>query len=431
MENDWPVVTVGELADSISDTHKFGKDKLIFLNTSDVLLGEILHGSYSSVSDWPGQAKKSIKRDDILFSEIRPANGRWAFVDIDADDYVVSTKLMVIRSRQNRVVPRFLYHFLTSGKTTRWLQHIAESRSGTFPQITFDQVAALELVLPPKSQQAAISSFLDGLERKITLNQRTNETLESMAKAIFKSWFVDFDPVRSRRVPSSLPEKLADLFPSNFATVNGTEIPSGWSLHPIGELAAIFGGSTPSTKNEAYWQGGTHCWATPKDLSALATPVLLRTERKITDSGLGQITSGVLPKGTVLMSSRAPIGYLAIAEVPVAINQGFIAMKASAGVSNLFLLRWAEWAHDLIVSRANGSTFLEISKSSFRPILVTTPPEQVMTAFDTLVRPLYGKIVCNELESRTLMEIRDTLLPRLMAGEVSIADTERIIGAQS
>ena len=128
------------------------------------------------------------------------------------------------------------------------------------------------------------------------------------------------------------------------------------------------------------------------------------------------------------MSSRAPIGYLAVAEVPVAINQGFIAMKAAAGVSNLFLLRWVEWAHDLIVSNANGSTFLEISKSSFRPILVATPPDALMKEFDRIARPLYSRVVCNERESRTLAELRDALLPKLLSGELRIPDAERIVG---
>ena len=98
MIGEWPIAKVGDLADSISETHKFGKDHLVFLNTSDVLLGKFLHCCYSEVRDWPGQAKKSIRKDDILFSEIRPANGRWAYVNVEADDYVVSTKLMVIRA---------------------------------------------------------------------------------------------------------------------------------------------------------------------------------------------------------------------------------------------------------------------------------------------------------------------------------------------
>jgi type I restriction enzyme, S subunit len=137
----------------------------------------------------------------------------------------------------------------------------------------------------------------------------------------------------------------------------------------------------------------------------------------------------LLPAGTVLMSSRAPIGYLAIAEIPVAINQGFIAMQPASGVSNLFLLRWAEWAHDLIVSRANGSTFMEISKSNFRPISVTTPPDGLMKAYDLIARPLYSRMVANELSSRTLAQLRDVLLPKLVSGEVRITDVDRILGS--
>src|SRR5690349_514105 len=145
---EWPRVRVGSIAQSISDTHRFAKAELIFLNTSDISEGKILHHSYSPVSNWPGQAKKSIKKGDILFSEIRPENRHYAFVDTDAEDYVVSTKLMVIRTGEN-VLPKFLFYYLASREITTWLQHVAESRSGTFPQITFDQIAELELHLPP------------------------------------------------------------------------------------------------------------------------------------------------------------------------------------------------------------------------------------------------------------------------------------------
>jgi len=244
MASKWPTVAVGALADSISETHSFAKEKLIFLNTSDVLLGKILHQDYSVVIEWPGQAKKSIRRDDILFSEIRPGNGRWAFVDRDADDYVVSTKLMVIRPRQDRVVPRFLYHFLTSEETTRWLQHLAESRSGTFPQITFDQVAELELVLPPNPQQAAIAQFLDQLSDKIELNHLMNETLESIARALFKSWFVEFDPVRAKAEGSkpALPQRIATLFPDSFDFIEDREIPKGWSVVGLDRIGRFLNG---------------------------------------------------------------------------------------------------------------------------------------------------------------------------------------------
>jgi type I restriction enzyme S subunit len=226
-----------------------------------------------------------------------------------------------------------------------------------------------------------------------------------------------------------LPAHLYDLFPDSFEESELGEIPAGWEIKPIGDLADVVGGTTPSTNELSYWEGGTHAWATPKDLSGLSVPVLLDTERRITDAGLSQIGSGLLPKGTVLLSSRAPIGYLAVTEIPVAINQGFIAMIPKAGTSNLFLLLWTSVMHEEIVSRANGSTFLEISKANFRPITVATPLATVMTAFDRLARPTYERIVECAYESRTLAHLRDTLLPRLISGEVRISGLKRFAEA--
>jgi restriction endonuclease S subunit len=274
----------------------------------------------------------------------------------------------------------------------------------------------------PTSTQLQIVETLGALDDKIELNRKLNETLEAMARTLFKSWFVNFDPVRAKaegRDPG-LPASIAALFLDSFEDSELGEIPKGWEPKTIGDLATVQGGSTPSTKEPAFWEGGAHFWATPKDLSGLSNPVLLETERRITDAGLTQISSGLLPAGTVLLSSRAPIGYLAVAEVPVAINQGFIAMQPLEGISNLFLLLWAEVAHDTILSRANGSTFLEISKSNFRPIPIVAPPSAVMDAFDRAVRPMYSRIVVNSNESRTLCEVRDTLLPKLISGELRL-----------
>ena len=209
------------------------------------------------------------------------------------------------------------------------------------------------------------------------------------------------------------------------------EIPKGWRVTSIGELAEVGGGGTPSTTNPGYWNEGIHHWVTPKDLSGLSVPVLLDTERRITDAGLAKISSGLLPKGTVLLSSRAPIGYLAIAEIPVAINQGFIAMRAKPGISNLFLWLWASVAHDEIVSRANGSTFLEISKANFRPIAVIVPSPVAMEAFDRHMRSVYERIVECERESRTLAALRDALLPKLLSGELRVGDTARFVEADA
>jgi type I restriction enzyme S subunit len=299
----------------------------------------------------------------------------------------------------------------------------------TMPKLTQGNMNRIPLPAPSLREQRAIAHILGTLDDKIELNRRMNETLEAMARALFKSWFVDFDPVRARAEgrDTGLPPQIADLFPDSFEDSELGAIPKGWEIKPIGDLAGVVGGTTPSTKERAYWDGGTHAWATPKDLSGLSLPVLLDTERRITDAGLSQIGSGLLPKGTVLLSSRAPIGYLAVTEIPVAINQGFIAMAPKAGTPSLFLLLWARIAHAEIVSRANGSTFLEISKANFRPIPVVTPSADVMRVFEELARHLYERIVESARASRTLAALRDELLSKLISGELRVARSDSLI----
>ena len=333
---------------------------------------------------------------------------------------------MLLRCDPGTADSTFIYYFFKSGVGQHALL-MNTSQTGV-PAISrpTTSLKSIRLSLPPLSEQRAIAHILGTLDDKIGLNRRMNETLEAMARALFKSWFVDFDPVRAKAAgrDPGLPKEIAALFPNSFQDSELGEIPEGWGVKPVGDLSDIFGGTTPSTREPSYWEGGIHAWATPKDLSGLSVPVLLDTERRITDAGLSQVGSGLLPTGTVLLSSRAPIGYLAVAELPVAINQGFIAMVAKAGSSNLFLLLWASAAHEDIVSRANGSTFLEISKANFRPIPVVTPSDQVMQAFDQVVRPLYERIVECARESRTLATLRDALLPKLISGELRV--TEKI-----
>ena len=289
-----------------------------------------------------------------------------------------------------------------------------------------DSAANAHYDLPPLEEQRAIAHVLGTLDDKIELNRRMNETLEGMARALFKSWFVDFEPVRAkmegrwRRGESlpGMPAEVYDLFPGRLVGSEVGEVPEGWEVRALGEVTEVVGGTTPSTKIAEYWDGGIHCWATPKDLSALSSPVLLDTERKITDAGLAKIGSGLLPPGTVLLSSRAPIGYLAISEEPVAINQGFIGMPPGDSMSNLFLLNWCHIFRDAILNYANGSTFLEISKSDFRRISTVIPGQAVMHVFNSCAGPLYERIVSNERESAALVIQRDVLLPELVSGEM-------------
>jgi type I restriction enzyme S subunit len=197
-------------------------------------------------------------------------------------------------------------------------------------------------------------------------------------------------------------------------------VPGGWVVKPIGEVVTVKGGGTPSTKVAEYWDGGRHCWATPKDLSGLEDPVLLDTERHITDVGAETISSGLLPAGTVLLSSRAPIGYTALAKVPTAVNQGFIAMVCDGPISPLYVLHWVRSSLEEIRARASGTTFPEISKSGFRPIMLVVPPSALVQAFDAQIEPLFDLVTSNAREAAKLAALRDYLLPRLLSGEVTV-----------
>jgi type I restriction enzyme S subunit len=197
MGSEFQLVRLDEVCQNVSRAFPLKtKEKAIFVNTGDVSQGEFLHYNYSDVASLPGQAKKAILTGDILFSEIRPGNGRFAKVESEnTGDFVVSTKFMVIDLITATMNRDFFYLQLTSKKTLEEFQKIAESRSGTFPQITFDAIGHYPIYKPELETQQTISSWLLSFERKLKLNKELNQTLEQMAQTLFKSWFVDFDPV--------------------------------------------------------------------------------------------------------------------------------------------------------------------------------------------------------------------------------------------
>ena len=265
--------------------------------------------------------------------------------------------------------------------------------------ISQESLANIEIEIPDLPTQRQIAQILTSLDDKIELNLQMNQTLEAMAQAIFKEWFVDFN------------------FPGfDGELVDG--LPKGWRKGKLGDIIDVKGGTTPSTSVDEYWNGDNY-WTTPKDLSNAQSPVLIDTERKITDLGVKQISSGVLPKGTLLLSSRAPIGYLAISQVPISINQGYIAIQGKA-VSNLFMLFWLKENMEAVKSKANGSTFQEISKSNFKLIDISIPSVEVLQRFDEVIDPVFRKIVENVYSNLSLTQTRDTLLPKLMSGQLEV-----------
>ncbi len=321
----------------------------------------------------------------------------------------------------------FLY-WLMRGNLYR--QHVKANTSGsTVRMITKNVILNFQFNCPSIQESIKIAECLDFIEDKIEQNKNTNETLEEIAKALFKSWFIDFDPVKAKAEGRStgLSDEINNLFPDSFVDSDLGEIPYRWSTQEVGSICECVGGGTPSTKEPLFWENGNNFWATPKDLSDLEKPFLFETSKKITDLGIQKISSRVLPIGTVLISSRAPVGYVALAEVPLSINQGFIAIKPSEILSKEYLLNWAQANVEKFKNRASGTTFAEISKQSFRPIKILLPDETVMGAFSDLTKIIYKRIISSMKEIKNLVDIRNILLPKLISGELRIPDAEKII----
>ena len=365
---------------------------------------------------------------DVLLNITGDSVARSCQVDDAVLPARVNQHVAIIRPNPVEIDPRFLRFFLISPEMQSLMLTYAGA-GATRNALTKNMIENFKVPGLNINVQREIGRTLGTLDDKIELNRQMNETLEAMARAIFKDWFVDFGPTRAKmagHAPYLAPDLWA-LFPDRLDDKTG--LPEGWEVSEIGKEVEAVGGATPSTKEPSFWDEDGHHWATPKDLSKLASHVLLDTQRKITDAGVQKISSGLLPVGTVLLSSRAPIGYLAIAEMPTAVNQGFIAMICNKRLPNTFVLFWCHENLDLIKNISGGSTFSEISKKAFRPIPVNVPTEEVISAYESIVRPLCEQIVANTKETVSLAQTRDLLLPKLMSGDIRLRDAEKAVEA--
>lgn len=300
----------------------------------------------------------------------------------------------------------------TTGTAQSWLYYaLSEVRVHPYltgsvqPKLTQRSMNSIELQQPPLAEQHRVAAVLGVLDAKIDSNRRLAAVLEQTAATEFRARFIDF------------------VGENHFVETDSGRVPQGWTVAPVGETLTVVGGGTPSTKEPRYWEGGTHCWATPKDLSGAKSPVLLDTARYLTTEGVSRISSRLLPARTVLLSSRAPVGYTSMSLVEVAVNQGFIAIPPSDSVPSEYVLLWLRENMDLIKAHAGGTTFAEISKRAFRPLPMALPPLAARLEFEALSRPVFDLIAGHEREIRNLSSIRDALLPKLISGEIRVPDT--------
>ena len=315
--------------------------------------------------------------------------------------------------------PRFAYYLLQT-------LDLASFNSGSAqPSLNRNFLYSIPLKIPTRFEQDGIVALLSALDDRITLLRETNATLEAIAQALFKSWFVDFDPVRAKlegRAPEGMDEATARLFPDSFEESELGLVPRGWRVQSFRETIQVIGGGTPKTSNPDFW-GGDIPWFSVVDAPAITDVFVVDTEKHITEAGLNGSSTKLLPTGTTIISARGTVGRLALTGCPMTMNQSCYGLRGLAGDSYFTYFSTKRLVEQLR-QRAHGSVFDTITQESFTGVLVCFPSESSIAAFEGSVEPLMLRIRENLMQAQTLATLRDTLLPRLISGQLRLPQAQ-------
>ena len=332
---------------------------------------------------------------DLVFSRVGSVD-RCSWVSNDEDGWMFSGRCLRVRSKDPKIVyHKYLYYFFCMESIKEYVRNIAVG--ATMPSINTRLLSEVPISLPPIEEQQQIGDSLSVLDDLIEENTKINHHLEQMAQAIFKSWFVYFEPF-------------------------GGEMPDDWREGTLSDLGDVIGGSTPSKAKAEYYTENGFAWITPKDLSINKSKFIAHGADDITELGLRNSSARLMPRGAVLFSSRAPIGYIAIASGEVCTNQGFKSIVPKPNVGTAFIYYFLIENLQPIENMASGSTFKEVSGTTMKGVHAIVPDEDTLRRFQEECTPIFDMQELLESENRQLAALRDTLLPRLMSGELSVAD---------
>ena len=431
MVHDWPTVTIEDIAEKVA-MGPFGssiKVETFVPEGIPIISGQHLRGA--RVDDSPGYnfiaeehaqrlANSNVQRGDIIFTHAGNI-GQVAYIPNDSKytRYVVSQRQFYMRCDRSFALPEFVAIYFKSPEGQHKL--LADALQAGVPSIAqpVTYLRTIEIPLPPLPEQRAIAHLLETLDDKIALNRRMNETRDAITRALFKSWFVDFDPVRAKMEgrDTGLPRPLIDHFPDHFVDSEHGEIPEGWTLKPLGESFSLTMGQSPpgSTCNDhgeglPFLQGRTDFgFRYPENRKYCTAPIRLAES------------------GDTLVSVGAPVGDINMAWEKCCIGRGVAALRHKSGSSS-FTYYSAWWLQKHIgMYEHTGTVSGTINRKRFETIPTLEPRSEPIEMFDTLSGPLDCQIRNSTSEIHALTELRDILLPKLISGEIRLRDAERMV----
>ena len=324
---------------------------------------------------------------------------------VESDFWPLNTSLYVQDFKGND--PRFISYFLGI------LNLGSQNAAGAVPGVNRNHLHAMEVRIPPLPIQHRIAGILSAYDELIENNQRRIRILEEMARSLYREWFVHF------RYPGHESVPLVD-------SPLGRN-PQGWGVKTVADAFVISGGGTPSRKQAEYWEDGTIQWYSPSDLTGAGTMFMDDSSDHITERGLAQSSARMLPARSVMLTSRATIGAIAINTQPACTNQGFITCLPNDRVPLYFLFQWLTENVPTFQRMASGATFKEISRGVFKTIEFLQPPDYLVGQFEAIAAPMAEQVLSLQRQVQNLRRTRDLLLPRLLSGQVALsADTPLI-----
>ncbi|WP_370427488.1 restriction endonuclease subunit S [Klebsiella pasteurii] len=384
-------------------------------------------------------------RGDIVFTQ-RGTLGQVALIPEDSiyERYIVSQSQMKLTVNPKQADAYFIYTYFRTNEAKALIENNAIV--GGVPHINLGILKEFKLRLPPLSEQKRISEVSKSIDNKINLNRQINQTLEQMSQTLFKSWFVDFDPVidnaldAGHPIPEALqsraelrqkvrnsadfkplPADIRALFPAEFEETELGWVPKGWITTSFNDLIELIGGGTPKTSVEEYWNGDIP-WFSVVDAPNESDVYVLTTEKNITTEGLNNSSAKLLRKGTTIISARGTVGKCAMVAVPMAMNQSCYGVIGKNNISDEYVYFQLKNAVQTLQQMGHGSVFNTITRDTFKNIKVPFCNEELTNSYSLLVKNYFSKILNNNYQNIALTNLRDTLLPKLISGELSLED---------
>lgn len=371
-------------------------------------------------AEWTRKLKPQAN-DVIVVRRCNSGDSAWVPRGLEC---AIGQNLVVLRSDGKYVIPEFL-RWLVSGPD--WWEQVRKfiNVGAVFDSLKCREIPHFELTIPPMDAQKEITTLLTALDDRITLLRETNATLEAIAQAMFKSWFVDFDPVRAKmegRTPEGMDETTAALFPDSFEESELGLVPKGWKVGKVADIGEVICGKTPPTSESANY-GDDVPFITIPDMHNLLA--ITFTSRSLSTLGANTQKKKTLPAGSICVSCIATAGLVVRVTTPSQTNQQINSVVPFASWGKSFPLFTLRRIGDAVrAGGSGGSVFHNLNKSGFEQLKVTFPSEHLALAFGEIIEPVIETIIANQHQAQTLATLRDTLLPRLISGQLRLPETQ-------